>query len=229
MRMIWVVEDDASVREMVLYTLRSTGFEACGFEDGISFFESFDKQKEDVELVLLDIMLPKMSGIEILKRIRFNDDTPIIMTTAKGQEYDIIQCLDLGADDYLVKPFGMMEMVSRIKAVLRRVAKDCEPSILKDEDLVLDCKQYQVFLHDEPIELTYKEFELLRLFMSHPNRVFTRVQLYEKIWQDEYLKESRTIDMHIRTLRMKLLDYGDRIETIRNVGYRWEGNDSYGK
>ena len=221
--MIWCVEDDASIREIELYALTSTGFEARGFEDGSAFWAAL--QTEKPELVLLDVMLPGEDGVSLLKRMKTVPalrDIPVIMATAKGAEYDKIQSLDLGADDYLVKPFGVMEMVSRVKAVLRR----CKPKeaihILTDGGLSLDLDQRTVTADGERVQLTYKEFELLRLCLSHPGMAFSREQLFTQVWNMTYMDDSRTLDMHIRTLRQKLRDYGKQVETVRNVGYRWE-------
>ena len=221
--MIWCVEDDGSTREIELYTLNSTGFEAQGFESGTAFWEAL--QKEQPDLVLLDVMLPGIDGVELLQRMRQDSRfyrIPVIMATAKGEEYDKIQSLDLGADDYLVKPFGMMEMVSRIKAVLRR----CQPSgqlhILKSGKVAINPDERTTEVGGERISLTFKEFELLRIFMEHPGIAFTRDQLFSEVWNMDYMGDSRTLDMHIRTLRMKLGDCGSYIETVRNVGYRWE-------
>lgn len=218
--MIWCVEDDAGIRDIEVYTLLSTGFEAKGFEDGKAAFEALKDEKP--ELILLDVMMPEMDGIEFLKKIKessFFCDIPIIMATAKGSEYDKVKSLDMGADDYLVKPFGMMEMVSRIKAVLRRCKPSCGTSFLKVKDLVLNVEERTVFIKKEKVNLTYKEFELLQLFLSHPGKVYTRDILYNEIWGADYIGESRTVDMHIRTLRQKLGEYGEKIETVRNVGY----------
>ena len=221
--MIWCVEDDESTREIELYTLRSTGFEAKGFEDGASFWEAL--RKEHPDLVILDVMLPGIEGTELLGRMRKSSDLyriPVIMATAKGEEYDKIQSLDLGADDYLVKPFGMMEMVSRVKAVLRRCQPADNPHLLESGDVVMNLDERTVTVHGERISLTYKEFELLQIFVTHPGIAFTRDQLFSRVWNMDYLGDSRTLDMHIRTLRMKLGDLGKCIETVRNVGYRWE-------
>lgn len=221
--MIWCVEDDASIRDIEIYTLLSTGFEAKGFEDGKAAWEALKSEKPD--LILLDVMMPEMDGIEFLKKIKDSSvfgDIPIIMATAKGSEYDKVKSLDMGADDYLVKPFGMMEMVSRIKAVLRRCKPKQEASFLKVKDLVLNQEERTVFIKEEKVVLTYKEFELLQLFLAHPGKVYTRDILYNEIWGADYIGESRTVDMHIRTLRQKLGEYGEIIETIRNVGYRME-------
>ena len=221
--MIWCVEDDASIREIELYALTSTGFEARGFEDGSAFWAAL--QTEKPELVLLDVMLPGEDGVTLLKRMKNVPalrDIPVIMATAKGAEYDKIQSLDLGADDYLVKPFGVMEMVSRVKAVLRRCKPKEAVHILTDGGLSLDLDQRTVTADGERVQLTYKEFELLRLFLSHPGMAFFREQLFTQVWNMTYMDDSRTLDMHIRTLRQKLGDYGKQVETVRNVGYRWE-------
>ncbi len=222
--MIWCVEDDPSIRDIVVYALCSTGLEACGFEDGAVFWEALQERQPD--LVLLDVMLPGVDGVELLTRMKGTDkfrDIPVIMATAKGTEYDKVQSLDLGADDYLVKPFGMMEMVSRVKAVLRRCQPKQSPRCLKLDELVVDLDQHTVLISGERIALTYKEYELLKLFLSQPGVAFTREQLLQKIWNTDYVTETRTVDMHIRTLRQKLGDYGNIIETVRNVGYRLEG------
>ena len=221
--MIWCVEDDASIREIELYALTSTGFEARGFEDGSAFWAAL--QTEKPELVLLDVMLPGEDGVTLLKRMKNVPalrDIPVIMATAKGAEYDKIQSLDLGADDYLVKPFGVMEMVSRVKAVLRRCKPREAAHILTDGGLSLDLDQRTVTAEGQRVQLTYKEFELLRLFLSHPGMAFSREQLFTQVWNMTYMDDSRTLDMHIRTLRQKLGDYGKQVETVRNVGYRWE-------
>ena len=221
--MIWCVEDDASIREIELYALTSTGFEARGFEDGSAFWAAL--QTEKPELVLLDVMLPGEDGVTLLKRMKTVPalrDIPVIMATAKGAEYDKIQSLDLGADDYLVKPVGVREMVSRVKAVLRRCKPREAAHILTDGGLSLDLDQRTVTANGERVQLTYKEFELLRLFLSHPGMAFSREQLFTQVWNMTYMDDSRTLDMHIRTLRQKLGDYGKQVETVRNVGYRWE-------
>ena len=221
--MIWCVEDDASIREIELYALTSTGFEARGFEVGSAFWAAL--QTEKPELVLLDVMLPGEDGVTLLKRMKNVPalrDIPVIMATAKGAEYDKIQSLDLGADDYLVKPFGVMEMVSRVKAVLRRCKPREAAHILTDGGLSLDLDQRTVTADGQRVQLTYKEFELLRLFLSHPGMAFSREQLFTQVWNMTYMDDSRTLDMHIRTLRQKLGDYGKQVETVRNVGYRWE-------
>ena len=221
--MIWCVEDDSSIREIEVYTLNSTGFEARGFADGASFRAALETEKP--ELVLLDVMLPGEDGVSLLRFLRQTPETrdiPVIMATAKGMEYDKIQSLDMGADDYLVKPFGMMEMVSRVKAVLRRCNPAPERKLLQADGLTVDTEEHTVTADGERIVLTLKEFELLRLFLSHPGVAFTRDRLFSDIWGDSYIGQSRTVDMHIRTLRQKLGRCGERIETVRGVGYRWE-------
>lgn len=224
--MIWCVEDDASIRDIEVYALQSTGFEACGYEDGNTFWKAL--QNEKPELVILDIMLPGMDGIELLKKMKKNkafQDIPVIMATAKGEEYDKIQGLDLGADYYLTKPFGVMEMISCVKAVLRR----CQPKkiehLLKTGNLIVDIDKHTVTADGERIVLTFKEFKLLCLFLSHPGIVYTRDQLFNEIWGMDYYGETRTVDMHIRTLRQKLRCYGEMIETVRGVGYRLEAKE----
>lgn len=221
--MIYCVEDDASIRDIEVYTLRSTGFDAEGFVDGAAFFAALEKELPS--LVILDVMLPGEDGVSILKKLKASPKTkalPVIMATAKGMEYDKIVSLDLGADDYLVKPFGMMEMVARVKAVLRRVAPQKEDIVLSSDDLIMNLDEHTVTVNDHRIELTLKEYELLRLFLSRPGIVFTRDQLLSDVWGVDYDGETRTVDVHIRTLRQKLGGYGDRIGTVRGVGYRWE-------
>ena len=221
--MIWCVEDDASIRDIEVYTLTSTGFEARGFDDGVSFWSALQTQKPD--LVVLDVMLPGVDGIELLQRMKASAELrtiPVIMATAKGAEYDKIRGLDLGADYYLVKPFGVMELVSCVKAVLRRCRPDKAAHLLRSGGLVVDLDAHTVTVDGARVALTYKEFELLRLFLSHPGMAFTRDQLFQEVWGMDFCGETRTVDMHIRTLRQKLGPYGRRIETVRNVGYRME-------
>lgn len=221
--MIWCVEDDASIRDIEVYTLSSTGFEARGFDDGVSFWSALQTQKPD--LVVLDVMLPGVDGIELLQRMKASAELrtiPVIMATAKGAEYDKIRGLDLGADYYLVKPFGVMELVSCVKAVLRRCRPDKAAHMLRSGGLVVDLDAHTVTVDGARVALTYKEFELLRLFLSHPGMAFTRDQLFQEVWGMDFCGETRTVDMHIRTLRQKLGPYGRRIETVRNVGYRME-------
>ena len=221
--MIFCVEDDSAIRDLMIYTLNSAGFEAKGFSDGIEFFHALDEELP--EMVLLDIMLPGEDGISILNRIRSSTSTadiPVIMATAKGTEYDKVIGLDLGADDYLAKPFGMMEMVSRVKAVLRRTRPKEDSKILHIGDLELNMGEHTVFSSGERVTLTLKEYELLRVFMENLGMVFSREQLLQIVWGADYIGESRTVDVHIGTLRSKLGACGDYIETVRGVGYRME-------
>ena len=220
--MIWCVDDDDTIREIEVYTLTQTGFEARGFADGNSMLETL--KTEIPELIVLDIMLPGKDGVEVLKEIRSDSQTakiPVIMATAKGTEMDKIHGLDTGADDYLVKPFGMMEMVSRIKAVLRR----CEPVKNEDDivsigDIVLNDKEHIVTAKGENVNLTFKEYKILKLFMNNLDIVFSRDKLLSEVWGVDYLGESRTVDMHIKTLRQKLGEAGAQIKTVIGVGYK---------
>jgi two-component system alkaline phosphatase synthesis response regulator PhoP len=219
--MIWCIEDDSGIRNMMIYTLRAAGFEADGFPDGAAFFEALTERSP--ELILLDIMLPGEDGISILGKLRQKAETasiPVIMATAKGTEYDKVLGLDLGADDYLVKPFGMMEMVSRVKAVLRRVTPREVECLLCLGRLELDPKRHTVKVDGERVELTRKEYDMLRLFMESPERVFSREQLLSSVWGIDFAGETRTVDVHIGTLRDKLGACGNCIETVRGVGYR---------
>ena len=221
--MIWCVEDDSGIRDIELYALTSAGFETRGFEDGLSFWEALKKEKP--ELIVLDVMLPGMDGITILSKMKESveyNNIPVILATAKGQEYDRIRGLDLGADDYIVKPFSIMEMVSRVKAVLRRSQPQQISKLLKAGGLVVNLDEHTVVVDGNRVQLTYKEFELLRMFLTHPGMVYTREQLFSQVWKLDYMGDSRTLDSHIRTLRQKLLGYGKMIETVRNVGYRLE-------
>jgi len=221
--MIWCIEDDASIREIEVYTLQSTGFSARGFETGDEFFAALEQ--ETPELVILDIMLPGEDGVAVLRRLRAmpgKGNIPVIMATAKGTEFDKIHALDLGADDYLVKPFGMMEMVSRVKAVLRRCAPPAQ--VLRMGGLEMNPREHIVTADGVRVELTYKEYEILRLFLTEPGTVFTRDRLFIEVWGENYIGETRTVDMHIRTLRQKLGSYGGWIRTVRNVGYRMEAD-----
>jgi two-component system alkaline phosphatase synthesis response regulator PhoP len=223
--MIWCVEDDASIRDIEVYALNSAGFEARGFEDGSSFYAAITGEKEKPQLIVLDVMLPGIDGIELLRRIRANaalKQIPIVMVTAKGSEYDRIQGLDLGADYYLTKPFGVMELISCVKAVLRRCGAEDEKSTLNACGISMNTLEHTVSADGERITLTYKEYELLKLFLSHMGTAFTREQLMEQVWGTDYMGETRTIDMHIRTLRQKLGKCGESIKTVRNVGYRME-------
>lgn len=221
--MIFCVEDDSNIRELVVYTLETTGFQARGFEEGKSFLEAL--ALETADLILMDIMLPGEDGISLLKRLKNSSktrDIPVIMVTAKGAEYDKVKGLDLGADDYVTKPFGMMELVSRIKAVLRRsgAAKKKAEDIIVSGSLEINTKKHEVKADGEVIGLTLKEYELLKRLMENPNIVMTRDSLLEEIWGYDFDGETRTVDVHIRTLRQKLGKCGERVETVRGVGYR---------
>ena len=220
--MIWCVDDDDTIREIEVYTLTQTGFEARGFADGNSMLETL--KTEIPELIVLDIMLPGKDGVEVLKEIRSDSQTakiPVIMATAKGTEMDKIHGLDTGADDYLVKPFGMMEMVSRIKAVLRRCESvKNEDDIVSIGDIVLNDKEHIVTAKGENVNLTFKEYKILKLFMNNPDIVFSRDKLLSEVWGVDYLGESRTVDMHIKTLRQKLGEAGVQIKTVIGVGYK---------
>lgn len=221
--MIFCVEDDSNIRELVVYTLETTGFQARGFEEGKSFLEALALEAPD--LILMDIMLPGEDGISLLKRLKNSSktrDIPVIMVTAKGAEYDKVKGLDLGADDYVTKPFGMMELVSRIKAVLRRsgAAKKKAEDIIVSGSLEINTKKHEVKADGEVIGLTLKEYELLKRLMENPNIVMTRDSLLEEIWGYDFDGETRTVDVHIRTLRQKLGKCGERVETVRGVGYR---------
>ncbi len=221
--MIFCVEDDNGIRDLMIYTLHSAGFEAKGFGNGVDLFHALQTQMP--QLIMLDIMLPGEDGIAILKKLRSQTNTadiPIIMATAKGTEYDKVIGLDLGADDYLTKPFGMMEMISHIKAVLRRTSPKETTKCLHIGDLELNLETYLVLAEGKRIQLTLKEYKLLRTLMENLGRVFTRDQLLEIVWGIDYIGETRTVDVHIGTLRTKLGKCGDYIETVRGVGYRME-------
>lgn len=221
--MVWCVDDDSTIREIEVYTLEQTGFAARGFADGVSMLEAL--KDEIPELIILDIMMPELDGIEVLKRLRSEPlykDIPVIMATAKGTEMDKIGGLNMGADDYLVKPFGVMEMVARVKAVLRRSVKTVESDGITVGSITLKEKEHKVISDGEKVELTHKEFEILKLFMQNPNMVFSRDKLMSEIWGMDYIGETRTVDMHIKTLRHKLGSAGGQIKTVIGVGYRLE-------
>ncbi len=223
--MIYCVEDDASIRELVVYMLRVSGFEAQGFGNADNFWTAV--KNETPELVLLDVMLPGEDGLTILRKLRSSPvtaDIPIIMATAKGTEYDKVIGLDAGADDYLAKPFGMMEMVSRIKAVLRRAGSKKE-AVLTIGSVALDERRHLVTVEGRPVMLTLKEYELLKFFMENPGRVFSRDSILSSVWSSDFMGETRTVDVHIGTLRTKLESAGDMIQTVRGVGYKMEESD----
>ncbi len=222
--MIWCVEDDASIRDIEVYALKASGYESRGFEDGSTFWDAL--QTEQPDLVVLDVMLPGADGVELLRRMRGDARfraIPVVMATARSAEIDKIQGLDLGADYYLTKPFGVMELVSCVRAVLRRCEAKPVEHLLKLGGLCVNLDQHTVSIDGKDIALTFKEFELLKLFLSNPGIAFTRDQLFSKVWGEDFCGESRTIDTHILTLRQKLGPYGDAIKTVRNVGYRLEG------
>lgn len=224
--MIFCVEDDNNIRELVIYTLETAGLKACGFPEGASFMKAIESELP--ELVLLDIMLPGEDGMEILKKLKKSEktkDVPVIMVTAKGTEYDKVIGLDSGADDYVTKPFGMMELVSRVKAVLRRASKTQEQEVFTVKGVSLNVKKHEVTVDGEVISFTLKEFELLEALMRNQNVVLTRDQLLGDIWGYDFDGETRTVDVHIRTLRQKLGEKGDIIETVRGVGYRIGGDE----
>lgn len=219
--MIYLLEDDESIRKFVLYALNNTGLEAVGFELAAEFWAAVEK--EQPELVLLDIMLPDEDGLSVLRQLRMRSATarvPVILLTAKSTEYDKVVGLDSGADDYVTKPFGTMELVSRIRALLRRARPASEVAVYTYGALTLDTESHQVHVGDQSTALTYKEYELLRLFCSRPGRAFTRDELLQRIWGYDYDGENRTVDVHIKTLRTKLGECGELIETVRGVGYR---------
>ncbi len=224
MQRICIVEDDENIREMIIYALSSADFDAYGFEKPEDFWKSIEK--EIPALILLDIMLPDEDGLSILGKLRKSQeykDIPVIMLTAKGAEYDRIKGLDFGADDYITKPFSVLEVISRIKAVLRRYKPELEADNIAIDDIELFKFKRIVIAGGKEVNLTYKEFELLHYLMLNEGIVLTRDKLLEQVWGFDYNGESRTIDMHIRTLRQKLGDSGKSIKTIRNVGYKIGG------
>ena len=219
--MIFCVEDDNSIRELLLYTLKNTGFQCIGFSDGESMFKELQNGNTP-ELILLDIMLPGISGIDILKKIKEDKrttDIPVIMLTAKGSEFDKVIGIDSGADDYITKPFGMMELISRVKAVIRRTKPKEKESKLVCGDIVMDIEKHVVYANSEIIQLTLKEFDVLRVLMENNGIVLSRDILLERVWGYDFDGETRTVDVHIRTLRQKLGSAGGAIETVRGVGY----------
>ena len=224
MSKIYCVEDDSNIRELILYTLNQSGFEAVGFDNGYDFFRQFEA--EPPNMVLLDIMLPDMDGMEILRKIRGekdNIDVPIIMLTAKTASMDKVKGLNDGADDYITKPFDVLELVSRINAVLRRTGNK-KNDVLKIGKIVIETEKRKVTVDNKIVALTYKEFELLRVLVENKGKVLTREKLMSLVWETDVEFETRTVDVHIRTLRQKLGDCGEYIETVRNVGYKIEEN-----
>ena len=219
MALIYIVEDDESIREIETIALKNSNYIVSAFENAKEFYKKLDELVPD--LILLDVMLPDESGYDIVRKLRkrpATQDIPIIMVTAKTTEMDMIKGLDGGADDYIKKPFSIMELITRVKALLRRTAKD-EPKLLKLDDLVIDHERHAVSVNNEPVDLTYKEYELLRLLMGSQGIVMTREVIMRSVWDTDFEGETRTVDMHIKTLRHKLGGYGSRIKTVRNVGY----------
>lgn len=219
MALIYIVEDDESIREIESIALKNSNYIVSAFENAKEFYKKLDELVPD--LILLDVMLPDESGYDIVRKFRkrpATQDIPIIMVTAKTTEMDMIKGLDGGADDYIKKPFSIMELITRVKALLRRTAKE-EPKLLKLDDLVIDHERHVVTVNNEPVDLTYKEYELLRLLMGSQGIVMTRDVIMRSVWDTDFEGETRTVDMHIKTLRHKLGDYGSRIKTVRNVGY----------
>lgn len=219
MALIYIVEDDESIREIERIALKNSNYIVSAFENAKEFYKKLDELVPD--LILLDVMLPDESGYDIVRKLRkrpATQDIPIIMVTAKTTEMDMIKGLDGGADDYIKKPFSIMELITRVKALLRRTAKE-EPKLLKLDDLVIDHERHVVTVNNEPVDLTYKEYELLRLLMGSQGIVMTREIIMRSVWDTDFEGETRTVDMHIKTLRHKLGDYGSRIKTVRNVGY----------
>ena len=219
MALIYIVEDDESIRAIESIALKNSNYIVSAFENAKEFYKKLDELVPD--LILLDVMLPDESGYDIVRKLRkrpATQDIPIIMVTAKTTEMDMIKGLDGGADDYIKKPFSIMELITRVKALLRRTAKE-EPKLLKLDDLVIDHERHVVTVNNEPVDLTYKEYELLRLLMGSQGIVMTREVIMRSVWDTDFEGETRTVDMHIKTLRHKLGDYGSRIKTVRNVGY----------
>lgn len=219
MALIYIVEDDESIREIETIALKNSNYIVSAFENAKEFYKKLDELVPD--LILFDVMLPDESGYDIVRKLRkrpATQDIPIIMVTAKTTEMDMIKGFDGGADDYIKKPFSIMELITRVKALLRRTAKE-EPKLLKLDDLVIDHERHVVTVNNEPVDLTYKEYELLRLLMGSQGIVMTREVIMRSVWDTDFEGETRTVDMHIKTLRHKLGDYGSRIKTVRNVGY----------
>ena len=224
--MIYCVEDDEAIRELMIYSLKTAGFEARGFADAEVFWSAIEEQLP--ELILLDIMMPGQDGLSILQELRgkaLTRELPVIMATARGTEIDKVQSLDLGADDYLVKPFGMMEMISRIKAVLRRSQRNQKSDLLYFGEIQLDVERHKVSVRNQKIDLTLKEFELLHLLLKAPQKVFSRQELLDRVWGQDFLGETRTVDVHVGTLCQKLGRSGRYIKTVRGVGYQLEESD----
>ena len=220
MALIYIVEDDVNIREIETFSLKNSGYTVMDFECAKDFYHKLSDKVPD--LILLDIMLPKMNGFEVCQQIREFSSVPIVMLTAKGDDMDKILGLEYGADDYLTKPFGVMELISRVKALLRRSMNMDESKILSLGEISIDNEKHRVSVQGQPCELTYKEFELLKLLLQNVGIVLSRDVIMERVWGVDFEGESRTLDMHIKTLRQKLGESGKRIKTVRNVGYRLE-------
>lgn len=223
MSLIYVVEDDLNIREIESFALKNSGYTVVDFECGKDFYKKLHEKTPS--LILLDIMLPDEDGLDIVKKLRTMPETkkiPIILVTAKTTEIDKVKGLDIGADDYLTKPFGVMELISRVKALLRRSSGMGEEVFLSLGDVFIDGEKHMVFVKDEKVELTFKEYELLRLLVSNAGIVVTREVIMERVWGTDFEGESRTLDMHIKTLRQKLKESAAMIKTVRNVGYMME-------
>ncbi len=219
--MIYIVEDDINIRQMESYALKNSGYDTAEFSDGASFFSGLEKDGIP-DLVLLDLMLPGEDGLSIMQKLRSDRRTkrmPVIMVTAKASELDAVKGLDSGADDYITKPFGIMELISRVKAVLRRTEVE-KSSVYSYENIVLDDEKHVVTVGGVERELTYKEYELLKYLLVNLGIVLTREKIMDNVWGTGYEGESRTVDMHIKTLRQKLGESGSAIKTVRNVGYK---------
>ncbi len=223
MSLIYILEDDKNIQEIESYAIKGNGYDVCAFDDAEAFDRGMKEMKPD--LLLLDVMLPGEDGLSVLKRLRSDNDTkelPVILVTAKDSEIDTVKGLDLGADDYITKPFGVMELMSRIKAIMRRIKPTSDDMVLKYKNIYLDQERRRCFVDEENVELTFKEYELLRLFLSNLGIVLTRETIMETVWGTDFMGESRTVDMHIKTLRRKLKEAGSLIITVRNVGYKLE-------
>ena len=223
MSLIYILEDDKNIQEIESFAIKGNGYDVCAFDDAQAFDRGMQERKPD--LLLLDVMLPGEDGLSVLKRIRSNKDTkelPVILVTAKDSEIDTVRGLDLGADDYLTKPFGVMELVSRIKAIMRRIRPSSDDAVLRYKNIYLDQDRRICLVDGENVELTYKEYELLRMFLFNLGIVLTREIIMETVWGTDFAGESRTVDMHIKTLRKKLKEAGSLIITVRNVGYKLE-------
>ena len=223
MPLIYILEDDKNIQEIESYAIKGNGYDVCAFDDAEAFDRGMQEMKPD--LLLLDVMLPGEDGLSVLKRLRSDNDTkelPVILVTAKDSEIDTVKGLDLGADDYITKPFGVMELMSRIKAIMRRIKPTSDDMVLKYKNIYLDQERRRCLVDEENVELTFKEYELLRLFLSNLGIVLTRETIMETVWGTDFMGESRTVDMHIKTLRRKLKEAGSLIITVRNVGYKLE-------